>query len=206
MGSEVQSDITESMRGRVVDWTLEVCEEQGCSIQVFLLATNYLDRFLSKVKVRRSQLQLFSSACLLLSSKFLEARPLYLHQLIVYTDCSVTSQELQDAEMLVLVNLGWELATPTPLDFLYLLLARLDGLLSRSMIKIVKKNCSNYFKQWAHNYHFYTTRPSILAGSAIWASLRGLSIINYSSLMTVIFRALQSDEVHIEQITSDPEV
>ena len=51
---EVQLDVTDKMRKIVADWMLEVCEEQRCSPQVFLLAVSYVDRLLCKIQVRTS--------------------------------------------------------------------------------------------------------------------------------------------------------
>ena len=48
-----QTELKPHMRREVASWMLEVCEEEGSSPQVFCLAINYLDRFLSSCKISK---------------------------------------------------------------------------------------------------------------------------------------------------------
>ncbi|KAH0558289.1 hypothetical protein KQX54_015485 [Cotesia glomerata] len=90
----VQKDITPLMRKIVAEWMLEVCEERKCQEEVFPLSMNYLDRFLSICPIRKTQLQLLGTACLLLASKLRETRPLTAELLVYYTDNSITLDDL----------------------------------------------------------------------------------------------------------------
>lgn len=72
----------------------QVCEEEECEEEVFLLAVNYLDRFLSVVPTKKSSLQLLGAVCLFLASKLKSYQPLSAKKLCLYTDNSITSQEL----------------------------------------------------------------------------------------------------------------
>ena len=90
----VQLEIKPHMRKIVSDWMLEVCEEQQSQPEVFHLAINYMDRFLSEVRIAKSQFQLLSCVCLFLASKFKETCPLPAETLVIYTDNSVTIQEI----------------------------------------------------------------------------------------------------------------
>ncbi|OAD54165.1 G1/S-specific cyclin-D1 [Eufriesea mexicana] len=71
-----------------------VCEEQKCQDEVFPLSMNYVDRFLSICPIRKSQLQLLGTACLLLASKLREPSPLTAEVLVFYTDNSITLDDL----------------------------------------------------------------------------------------------------------------
>ncbi|KAL2731318.1 G1/S-specific cyclin-D2 [Vespula squamosa] len=71
-----------------------VCEEQKCQEEVFPLSMNYVDRFLSICPIRKSQLQLLGTTCLLLASKLREASPLTAEVLVFYTDNSITLDDL----------------------------------------------------------------------------------------------------------------
>jgi hypothetical protein len=73
---------------------LQVCEEQKCQDEIFPLSMNYVDRFLSICPIRKSQLQLLGTACLLLASKLREAAPLTVELLVFYTDNSVTVDDV----------------------------------------------------------------------------------------------------------------
>ena len=73
---------------------VQVCEEQKCQEEVFPLAMNYVDRFLSVCPIRKSQLQLLGTACLLLSSKLRQPHGLATEDLVFYTDNSISIDDL----------------------------------------------------------------------------------------------------------------
>ena len=61
---------------------------------MFPLAVIYLDRFLSVVNIKKTQLQLLGSVCLFLASKLKETIPLTAEKLVIYTDNSISLEEL----------------------------------------------------------------------------------------------------------------
>ena len=69
--------------------------EQRCQPEVFSLAMNFLDRFLSSVQILKSQLQLLGAVCILVASKVREPCPVPGQTLITYTDNSITAEELK---------------------------------------------------------------------------------------------------------------
>ena len=54
-----------------------------------------MDRFLSKVAIDKSYLQLLAVACMFIASKLTEVVPLDARKLVTYTESSVTIQEIQ---------------------------------------------------------------------------------------------------------------
>ena len=71
-----------------------MCEEQRCEEEVFPLAMNYLDRFLSVLNIKKTQLQLLGATCMYVASKLKETIPLTAEKLVIYTDNSITINEL----------------------------------------------------------------------------------------------------------------
>lgn len=61
---------------------------------MFPLAVNLLDRFLSIVSIKKTQLQLLGTSCMFLASKLKETIPLTAEKLVTYTDYSINLDEL----------------------------------------------------------------------------------------------------------------
>ena len=174
---DIQTEIAPHMRKIVTDWMLEVCEDQQCQPEVFFLAVNYLDRFLSLVNIKKNQFQLLASVCILLASKFSQAIPVTQEQIIIYTDNFITLGQLSRWEIKVLDVLEWELATPTLFDFLNVILNNVqlgeeNELFTVAMALATETTC---------NYLFTMYRPSLLA-AAITILL--LKIFNYQGRPT----------------------
>lgn len=83
---QVQEGLEPQMRKDVADWMLEVCEAEATQPEVFCLAMNYMDRFLSLVKISPRQLQLLGSVCLLVACKVRQHTVLAATKLVEYSD------------------------------------------------------------------------------------------------------------------------
>ncbi|KAF8796034.1 Voltage-dependent calcium channel type A like protein [Argiope bruennichi] len=123
---EAQEEVQPFMRRTLTKWMMEVCEEQGTEDIIFPLAVSYVDRFLSCVRIRKTQLQLLGAVCLLIASKLRQCRSLTVDALIYYTDYSVTTRDITTWELLVLSSLKWDMASVIASDFVDPLLARLN--------------------------------------------------------------------------------
>jgi len=61
---------------------------------VFPLSVNLVDRFLSSVQTRKTRLQLLGCVCLFIASKLLDTVPLTADKLVMYTDFSISTDDL----------------------------------------------------------------------------------------------------------------
>ena len=163
---DVQTEIAAHMRKIVTDWMLEVCEDQQCQPEVFFLAVNYLDRFLSLVNIKKSQFQLLASVCILLASKFSQVVPITSEQLVIYTDNSVSVDDIRKWEIFVLEVLQWDLSAASVHSFLQIFFSRYN-LDHKTRLQV-----QHHATVAVTEYKFLLARDSLIAGAALAAAVR----------------------------------
>ncbi|CAL1545123.1 unnamed protein product [Lymnaea stagnalis] len=179
----VQTDIQPYMRKMVTEWMAEVCSEQKMEEEVFPLSVNYLDRFLCIRDIKRTRLQLLGAACMFLASKLKETSPVSGEQLVLYTDNSITLEELTDWESQILQLLKWDLSAIVPNDFLDHILHRMP--LTKSIQSAIKRQAQTFAALCATDVKFMVTPPSMIACAAVRTALRNLNCDNGRELLTL---------------------
>ena len=86
--------------------------------ETLYLTFNLIDRFLERVQVSRSKLQLVGVTCLLLASKYEEIYPVEVRDVVYVTDKAYTKQQILRMEGVVIRSLEFRLTVPTHYKFL----------------------------------------------------------------------------------------
>lgn len=106
------------MRCILIDWLVEVHYKFKLVPQTLWMCVNILDRFLGKVPVERTKLQLAGVASLLIACKYEESGPPEVKDCIFITDYSYTRKEILAMESAILTVLDYYLCVPTGYAFL----------------------------------------------------------------------------------------
>jgi len=118
-----QHDINCSMRYKLIDWIIEVVDELKMSKETLYSCVNLIDRFLSRMAVLRTKLQLVGTTSLLICSKFEEIQPPELKTFSYITDKSYTVEEILKMEGILLRALKFDICVPTITHFSQFILA-----------------------------------------------------------------------------------
>lgn len=167
-----QGDLQPPMRTVVVTWMLEVTEEQKCEEEVFPLSVNYLDQVVSVLKIRKSCLQLVACACMFVASKFRETNQLGAKILVLYTDCSITVDQLLEWELVLLEALKWNVSRITPHDVLDNIIVRLP--FNDEQRLAVRRHAVTFIVLCITELKFTATPSSMLAAACIITAANGL--------------------------------
>ena len=149
-------------RRLLTEWMLDVCQVNQNSNQVFLSAVSLLDKITSLLHVKSSQLQGLAAACLCISSKIRDPRPLTFQAFLGLPGLSLTS--LQDMELTVLARLGWDLASPTSLDFLLPIWSRISrgDDFPKNMMRQIFRNAETFLVLAATESKYCQRNPSLM--------------------------------------------
>ncbi|RYQ87283.1 hypothetical protein Ahy_B09g094762 [Arachis hypogaea] len=99
-----QHDITQSMRGILVDWLVEVSEEYRLGLDTLYLTVYLIDWFLSRNYIERQRLQLLGITCMLIASKYEEINAPRIEDFCYITDNTYTKAESPSLELEYLAN------------------------------------------------------------------------------------------------------
>jgi G2/mitotic-specific cyclin-B, other len=117
--STCQTDLTERMRGVLVDWLVEVHWKFKLYPETLFLTVNLLDRFLSvKPNIPRNQLQLVGITCLLIAAKYEDIYAPEIKDIVHICDKTYKKEEILSMEVLILNTLCFKITTPSALLFL----------------------------------------------------------------------------------------
>jgi len=215
----VQKEIKPHMRKHVTDWMLEVCIDQGCHVDVFLISCNIMDRFLSQVNISKKQFQLVATATIFIASKLVEPFPINGTTLVEYTDNLYQLTELLEMELVILSRLNWDLCAVTPYSFLEYLLRLILGedtinQSEKNLFEEIKKQAQPLIILCAHYLRFSMYPPSMLSSAALAHAAQDLNkssglqfnvneLINRLQILTQVENDCLNDCIYQIELTKE---
>lgn len=121
---EYQTDIDSNKRTILLNWLYEIHEEFGLQDETLFICANIIDRFLSKMSVTTSKLQLLGVAAMFMASKYEEIYPPALGQFVDITDDTYSGEEIIQMEQEIIKSLNFRISAPTISFFLREILCR----------------------------------------------------------------------------------
>lgn len=139
-----------------------------CVPETWYLTTNIIDRFLSRVEVERSKLQLVGVTAFMLAAKYEEIYPPELRDLVYITDRAYTKEEIISMEAKILKVLEFNVTIASTHCFLvrYLKAAHAD----RRMVWLA---CF-ITERAVHDYSMLQHKPSMIAACAVYLARKNL--------------------------------
>jgi len=113
-----QTDINEKMRAILVDWLIEVHYKFKLMPETLFLTVNLIDRFLEKIDVVRTKLQLVGVTAMLIACKYEEIYAPEVRDFVYITDKAYTREEILQMEFQMLSILDFSICAPSSFRFL----------------------------------------------------------------------------------------
>lgn len=116
--SRNQKDINEKMRGILIDWIVDVHLKFKLRPETLFITVNLIDRYLEKVTILRSKLQLVGVSSMLIACKYEEIYAPEIKDFVYITDKAYTKEEILEMEGNILNTLDFNLTCNSSLIFM----------------------------------------------------------------------------------------
>lgn len=167
---KVQRDVTQSMRGVLVDWLVEVSEEYKLVADTLYLTVYLIDSFLSQHYIERQKLQLLGITCMLISSKYEEMCAPSVEEFCFITDNTYKKSEVVKMEGQVLNELNFQFSAPTTKTFLRRFVKAAQASIQNPSFEL--EFLANYLAELTLiDYNFLVFVPSNVAASVVFLAI-----------------------------------
>ncbi|RUP48200.1 hypothetical protein BC936DRAFT_144840 [Jimgerdemannia flammicorona] len=168
------------VRKELIQWMYKINRLHGFSYHPDTLyrAINYLDRFLSRDKVRwRLRVAEIALACFYIASKFgEESREPQVRDMIDCAQNSITPEKVRKLEREVLLTLEWEIHVVTPHAITYELLNSLPGSASvRRVHKALVDRAQRFLDVACLDWDYLRHTPAVLAVASLCCAMESLN-------------------------------
>lgn len=161
-----QNDINERMRGILLDWLIEVHLKFKLLPETMFLTVNIIDRFLEKVNINRTRLQLVGVAAMFIACKYEEIYSPEVKDFVYMTDKAYSKQEVLKMENDILAALEYNVTVPSSLRYLELY----QNYISLSEVELMY--CRYLIEMSLIDYKFLQYNPSLIAACSMLISIR----------------------------------
>lgn len=177
-------EITGELRGKMVDWMVEVMNSFKCKNQTFFMAVSLMDRYLDKKLQRKAtnELHVIGVAAIYLASKYEDILPLRMSTVVSkIAHRKLSPGAIKAYEQDILLTLDYYVQTPTVLEFLTRYIELMAATLRKHKDWVLKM--SIYLaKLCAHDYAFCSVKPSRVAVSSIYVALKICEQLNRGAI------------------------
>lgn len=164
--------MTDAWRAKIASWFRELGEAFDMRSETVAIATNYLDRYLSRRSCESVDLQLAATASIFLASKVEEQRHFRTGDLVSLCGGLFSRADLRLMELELMMTLGWLLNPPTIHSNVHHLVALVDSD-SRDRRSLVDR-ALKYADKAREDYAMLRYPPSLAAVAAVVCALRTL--------------------------------
>lgn len=116
--SKVQNEVKDTSRGFLVEWIIDVHRKFRLLPETLYVTVSTIDRYLSKMQIKKTQLHLLGVAALLIATKYEEIYPPELKDLLSVSENKFTKEEVLKLEFEILSTLEFNFFVPSILRFL----------------------------------------------------------------------------------------
>lgn len=162
----LQHDINYKMRSILIDWLVEVHFKFKLFPSTLWLCVNLLDRFLGKVIILRSKLQLIGVTALFIACKFEEIFPPEVRDCVYITDFAYERVEVLKTESQMLGELNYEILVPTGYHFMT---RYLNTLRASERTRFL---AAYYAERNLQEPEMLQVKPHVFAAAAVYAALK----------------------------------
>ncbi len=190
--------LTQKERAITADWILRVCDTFRLTLDTFFQTVNMIDICIDKMCITRTNLQLYSIACLMIAAKKYERYAPEINDYVFIVDQQFDCEELLAAEVDTIKLLGFDIEIPNILEYnqCVRLLYREkypNDTVNICCIPIMDHICM----YWFHTYTSSTlceVLPSVLSTATFYIAMSYAERLNFKESNVEIFNPFGVDE------------
>lgn len=182
------------MRTILIDWMVRLQVKLNYHTDALHLAVSIVDRYMSKVQVLQTKLQLLGITALLIATKYEEIYPPLVKDCVYLSDRTFSHQDVLDMEISILDTLDYRISShPTAYPFLCRFLTLADT------TSAIGNAAKFYLDRMLQESVFLNYRPSLVALASVMLAVNNKDVRQHDELEQqsapgLVRRTLKSSE------------